>query len=440
MTVADLIIRLAVDGKGVAKGVNTAMAEFHRIGRAAGNLFAGYFSASTISNQAAKLIQYAGKITDLKGVTDASTDALQAFDFAAQKSSASIEHVAEAIKKLATAQVEALNGNTQKLDMFSRYKVSAEELKALRPEEIFQRIAAEVQNMPHSARLLDDLEKLMGGTGPQLLPAMQKGFADAAAEARELGIIIDEQVLNQIDAMGDEFGTLGRTIMAGMAPALGWISQRFTDFRAAISYIGAALGSLSVDFPKDAKGTLLDLILPTKGNNAFGRASKAGEDAAVSVYQHKDALLSRDTAGSGFDTGEGAAQKKAAEELADIREKNAKALSDALFKQLSREEKINLLFKERARLAQLIASEKDPLKREQMIARDIDAFSDLQGLRNQKSKQSLGTPPAVDQLARIGLYRGGMEGVQSAVERQIGELRSINSKLAQLNSEIAKDY
>ena len=111
MTVADLIIRLAVDGKGVAKGVNTAMAEFHRIGRAAGNLFAGYFSASTISNQAAKLIQYAGKITDLKGVIEGDDGDLikEKTDALAQASM----KLGEAMYKASQAEAEAKANGTR---------------------------------------------------------------------------------------------------------------------------------------------------------------------------------------------------------------------------------------------------------------------------------------------------------------------------------------
>lgn len=438
MTIADLLIKLSVDSKGVSHGINEASKEFKEIGNKVSTAVSGLVGLGAFEELTRRTIDYAGHISDLSARTGISTGALQEFDYAAKQSGASVDEVTSALEKLAQAQTQALGGDSTKQNAFARLGVSLSQLKEQRPEQVFKAIANNLKDIPQSAQLVNDMVETLGRSSTNLLPAFRDGFSDAAESARELGIVIDSDIIQKLDHFGDTFGTIGKQVISTFAPVVAWMSGQFDNFRAGVAYLSAALGSLSVDFQKNKLGTLVDLLLPTAGkDNALGRAKAAGEDAAASIFG--EMLSSRKGPGSmgGAPDIEAAAQIKEVEKL---REKNASALNDLLDKQMSKQERLNKLYKERAELAAAIVRESDPLRREELVSQDIKAIQDIQSIKtNATSKRSLSTP-AVDHLERIGLFRGGMNDVKLVAESQLNELRQANRKLGQIERHFTEDY
>jgi hypothetical protein len=430
MTVADLIIKLGLDSKGVTRGADTAVGAFNRIAKSATNFAAGFIGVGALERLSQKTVEYAGKINDLSTETGASTDALQEFDYAAEQNGAHLEDIGSALTKVAKAQVDALKGDSGKQNAFARLGVSLKDLKSLNPEEIFRKIAAAVKELPPSAQVTADVLDTLGKNAAALIPAFRGGFTEAADQARELGLIIDSETIKTLDDLGDEWQTIGRQLMAGIAPALKWLTDRFTDLRAKIAEFSGALGSLSVDFKKDKLGTIADILFPTAGkDNALGRARVAGEDAAANVYLSQMNATDRKKPTGGAPEAE---EETRVKKIEDLRKKNADALEELYQKQLSREERITFLHQRRAEIAKQLANTTDGLKREELVAQDIDAIKGLQSLKK-TSKSALSSPPQADDLARRGLFLGGIPQMNTLAQRQIQELRTVNRNLTQID-------
>jgi hypothetical protein len=430
MTVADLIIKLGLDSKGVSRGADSAVREFNRISKSATNFAAGFIGVGALERLGQKTVEYAGKINDLSTETGASTDALQEFDYAAEQTGAKLEDIGTALVKVAKNQVDALKGDSGKQNAFARLGVSLKDLKSLNPEEIFRKIAAAVKELPPSAQVTSDIIDTLGKSASNLLPAFREGFSEAAAQARELGLIIDEDTIKKLDGLGDKFGSIGKRLMVSLAPALSWLADRVSDIMALLKKVGAFYGSLSVDLFRHPIDTLSDFVLPTHGkDNALGRAMTAAEDAGAEEYlAAMNATDAKKPRGGAPDAEEETKAKK----IADLRKKNADALEELYQKQLSREERITFLHQRRAEIAKQLANTTDGLKREELVAQDIDAIRGLQSLKK-TSKSALSSPPQADDLARRGLFLGGIPQMNTIAQRQLAALDKINRSIQTLD-------
>jgi hypothetical protein len=435
MTVADLVIKLALDGKGVSKGADQVVKEINKIGKEVKGMVAGFVGFEALKRGGEKVIEYASKINDAATKTGASTKALQEFDYAAAQSGASLEDVTSALKKMQVAQVAALGGDEGKQNAFARLGVSLADLKSKNPEELFRQMAVALKSIAPSAQVTADVIETMGKSADVLLPAFREGFSEAADRAKELGLIIDDDIIKKLDDMADTWGTMGRQIMASLAPVLGWMADRLNDIRALIAFVGGALGSLSVDFQKNKFQTITDLMFPTS-SNAFGRAVTAGSGEAMKVYDAEAALQAHGR-GHASATGElpNAERQKKIDEL---KAKTAKEIEEAIFKSLNHEQQINFLWAKRAELAKEIAAEKDPLKKEELRNQQAEVFKQISGLKS-TAKANLGSPIQADQLARIGLFRGPVNEMKALADKQVAELKTANRTLNLIEKAIISD-
>jgi hypothetical protein len=436
MTFADLIIKLGLDSKGVSKGADTAVKEFRRISESAASFAAGFLGAGAILAGLARLsektVEYAGKLTDLKAETNTSTDALQEFDFAASQNGATLDDVSDALRKVAKNQVDALGGDTGKQNAFARLGVSLKDLKSLNPEEIFRRIAAQVQQLPESAQLTADVMEALGKSATKLIPAFKNGFADAADQARQLGLVIDEEILTKLDALSDDWDVIGLQMRSGLAPVLGWLTDQLREAQARAFGFMSALISLGTNLTSNPKR------LFTNPREIITEAAKEG---LHSYQEFKDdqtaatATRARRKLGGAPEAEEETRTKK----LADLRKKNADALNDLYEKQLSREERITYLHQRRAEIARQLATVTDPLKREELVSQDIDALKGMQSLKTTVRKATA-PAPAVDEMARRGLFNGGMPQLKQISEQQLSELRNVNRNLQRVDRSLNAEY
>lgn len=166
--------------------------------------FAAAFTTAAIVAGAKNVLEYAGKINDLKTTTKLSAEELQELGFAAEQTSSNIESVADAIKKTRVAQLEAVQGNKSKQDDFSKFGVTLDDLKTKSGKDIFLQIAAAVQKSGDAQKDLNAFLSIMGKSADSLLPSMIQGFSDLTAKAREAGIVMSEGLISALDDMGDD--------------------------------------------------------------------------------------------------------------------------------------------------------------------------------------------------------------------------------------------
>lgn len=379
-SVAEIILRMSLDGKGVTRGANDVGKALDSISKKAGNFAAGLLGGTALMNKSRQVIEHAGQVADLSKQYNLTTDAVQEFTFAAEESGASIEDVGAAIKKLRLAQVEALSGDAGKRDSFARLGVSLDDLKKKDPEALFRQVTRAVKDMADSSQLTADMVDVLGKSSDKLLPAIRDGFTEAAASAKDLGQVIDKEIVGELDNLGDTLQQTGKSIMVGLSYPLAWLGRRITDIVASAKGLGAMFGTLSASqtgftdflkapFSADAR---------EKISGEWNTAKAAGEAAALSVYEKEtEARMG------------GGKRPTLAGELATV----------------------------------------------------VDSKVKEKKVREEKAREvSLGKTIEADSLARLGLFRGGgIDQMKILQERQLYTLRALLSEQRRLNNMVERE-
>jgi hypothetical protein len=214
--------QIALDGSGFQAGLNKVEAAAGRFGRNVIGLIGGAFTvgaaASALKGLTVKTIEFADRIGDASQRLGVSTDFLQAFEFAAKKSGASVDDLVGAIEKLNSARVEALSGpkDNPQLQAFARLGVSKADLQSnIGTEQIVLKIAAAFKT--ESAQSLIPAFREIAGRGAGALVATFRNDLDA--EMNKAPLISPEQIA-LIKGMRDQLSALSQVVTAQTAPAL----------------------------------------------------------------------------------------------------------------------------------------------------------------------------------------------------------------------------
>ena len=171
--------------------------------------------------------------------TGFSTEALSELKFAAEISGASLETLEKGVKRMSAAIVDADNGLLETKRAFDELNLSASRLLELSPEEAFFEIAGAIGDLENATIRAATAQDIFGRAGTQLLPLMAEGAAGIEAlrkEARELGIVFDQEAANAAAAFNDALTRLKGavdgikvTIGTELAPILTDLIDEFTE-------------------------------------------------------------------------------------------------------------------------------------------------------------------------------------------------------------------
>lgn len=319
MAAEDIIIRMGMDATAFNRGLQSAKVQAKGLNSALGGMGMAV-SGVGLAMMAAKTVEYGGKISDLSTRLGVSTDALQEFDFAARQNGSSLEEFAGGLQKVGNARSAALGGNEEMLNSFAALGVSVEDLQSKRIEDIFKQIGRSVRDASDVQLVMADAMKVMGkGSGP-ILAAMRNDLEAAAEEAKRLGLIIGEDTIAKLDALGDQADVTGKRLMGAFAPALTFIGEGINTMLDGFQSVWVLL---------KRTGEMID-AMPTKGfSQAFEDASAGVSSDLAKIAAGQDAR--RNPAAK---TGTGAtdfeSQLKQAAEIVTLKEKLAEADAKAL--------------------------------------------------------------------------------------------------------------
>jgi hypothetical protein len=244
MAEQQFVIRLGVDSSGVRTGISAATSQFDKLAKVA----LGVVSLGGIERVFQKVLDKASKIGELSKKFGASTDFIQENAFAAQQTSASIEDLEASYRSLQKAQVEALGGNEDLVSSFARANISVEQLRKMRPEELFRAMSVNLAKLPPSAQLTADAMATMGKSGVTMLGAFRDGFAEVAAGAKDAGQVIDKEVVASLKQTQDNITALGNKMIVALAPGIAKMTewaQTFFDFvKQSAGFVGSTAGAL----------------------------------------------------------------------------------------------------------------------------------------------------------------------------------------------------
>jgi ribosome-binding protein aMBF1 (putative translation factor) len=190
--------------------------------------------------------------------TQVSVEAIQAYSLAAAQAGLSSEEFAKSLQRLTISVGKA--DDEKDTNPFAKLGLSVEQLKSLKPEEIFESVAEALSQIANDQERAAIATEIFGRGGVKLLPLINGG-ADALARAREeaegLGGILTQEEVRNVEAMNDAFTKVGAAVQAvinkvvvNLSPVIKEIADNFTAFiaQANSANLGAEIADRLLSF------------------------------------------------------------------------------------------------------------------------------------------------------------------------------------------------
>ena len=260
--------------------------------------------------------------------TGFSTESLSELRFAMEQAGTSIQGFEVGVRRMSGFIEDAKDGLSTSTIALDKLGVSVDDLVGKSPEDTFFTLAnamAGVEDATQKAALAQDI---FGRSGTQLLPLLAEGADGIEAlrqEARDLGIVMDQETANKAAKMQDAINSakqsmngLAITVGTTLAPAITLIAKGFSvlpaQFRAAavaagVFFTAMRLGLLTLRQAMISTGIGALVIGVGLLADKLGLLGSAAGDAGLSVEEldkkaENTALLMEALAASANDTGE----------------------------------------------------------------------------------------------------------------------------------------
>jgi hypothetical protein len=212
--------------------------------------------------------------------TGFSTEALSELSFAAEQSGASIETLEKGVKRMASFIEDGRQGLSTTTRALEAMGVSMEQLIGLSPEAAFDTLAGAIAGVEDPLRRSALAQDVFGRAGTELLPLLAEGAGGMAAlrqQARDLGLVFDQDGADAAARFGDATNALGKsfdglkfTVAESIVPMLSELAEKtaglvskfskWADDNPALAKtliaVGVALGAITLGL-----GAIL-LVLP----------------------------------------------------------------------------------------------------------------------------------------------------------------------------------
>jgi len=231
---SELKVRVGINHAGFATGLKTMESMIQKFaGKAAGALGAA-IGVHALYESAKGGIELADRLDDLSKRFDISATKLQMLGNVAGQEGAGLEEVAQSLKFLGkNAQDAASGGSTELLDIFTNLGLTIEDLKTLKADEIFLRIADSFNSGKYAGQELVILSKLLGRGFEQLAPLIRMSREELEQMGKSKGTFASDEDIKQLAQVADFMEKIAnlRNIMAGEV-TLGFMKS-FKEFLSA---------------------------------------------------------------------------------------------------------------------------------------------------------------------------------------------------------------
>jgi len=155
-----------------------------------------------------KVANYADELLDLKAQTGLSTDSLQEWRHVAEIAGVSADTVANAVIGLTRRLPSLAEEGSVSSEQLAKLGLAFEDLAAMDPEDTIDTLIDRLSSMEDVTERNAIGAKLFGGAWIEMAPILDEGAEGIKAlreEAHELGIVVSEESLDQIDAFRKEW-------------------------------------------------------------------------------------------------------------------------------------------------------------------------------------------------------------------------------------------
>lgn len=209
----------------------------------------------------------ASEIRKLSSVTGQSTDSIQEFDYAAEMIGVSSDRIRDSLKETTNKMQEARDGNEATAEAYAKLGIAIVDADGnLRnAEDVFYDTIDALGQMENRTERDAISMDLLSESAQELNPLIDAGtdaLKQYAAEAHEMGYVLDEDALTALDGVDDGFQALGKTteaikkqMAAEFAP---YMSEALQELRELIQKVGTALVQSGA---VDAFGSILQSVI-----------------------------------------------------------------------------------------------------------------------------------------------------------------------------------
>ena len=151
-----------------------------------------------------------------------STQAFQEWDFITSQSGTSMEELRAGMKTLTNQTDDLAKGGKIATESFGALGIGMEDLEGLTPEEIFEKTIKALQGVEDETKRAALANDLLGRSGQSLAPLLAAGTTaidDMKQQASELGLVIEEETIQQGVELTDKFDQVKRAFKAATTSA-----------------------------------------------------------------------------------------------------------------------------------------------------------------------------------------------------------------------------
>lgn len=209
--------KIQLDGSQWQAGLNQAKNRTNKWSNEVSNMVRSRmlkaFALSALTMGVDRKTARAGQIRDQSTMLGIDPETFQKIDFAAAQSAGSVDDAAKAIKRLSVASLDALRGSKDIQEAFGRFGLRMEHVAKLKADPASMLfLIAELTERGINPTALADVQKLLGRSGANLLPAFKAGFAASGVQAEKAGVIVSNEEIERLGALGDEVETQKRFV------------------------------------------------------------------------------------------------------------------------------------------------------------------------------------------------------------------------------------
>jgi len=169
---------------------------------------AALFGVAQKTANAGDAIQKMAKRTGL------STEALSEYKHAAELSGTSLESLEKGVKRMQSTIYDAEKGLSTATDALEDLGVTSEELAGKSPEQQFEILSSALADVDDASRKAALAQDIFGRAGTEMLPMLaegSEGIAKMRQEARDLGIVFDQEAADSAAKFNDDMDRLKKS-------------------------------------------------------------------------------------------------------------------------------------------------------------------------------------------------------------------------------------
>jgi hypothetical protein len=237
-SIAELVVKLSADTASFAAGMKDSVGILKGFKEIAEGL-----ALAEVGRKLAEMVEHTAEWADKMGklaqVTGTQVEQFSALTYAAKIADVDVEQLTVGLGRLAKNMNAAADGSGKQAKAFDDLHVAVKNADGTLRESdaVLSDLAERFKSMPDGAQKTALAIEIFGKSGARLIPLLNEGrhgLEQLKEEARQLGVVIDEQTAKKVEEMNDNFKRLKEEahgaelqFTLGMMPALNNTAQAF---------------------------------------------------------------------------------------------------------------------------------------------------------------------------------------------------------------------